>query len=148
MNGDIFETVYAPIANPKDAEATARAIHHYAHDDSEVIVTHVVEKAGGAPDKVSVEQREQYAEEAYEMFQDALPEGWGSVRFENLYGRDVAATIIEGATDADATVIAFTPRGGSRWVRLVSGDIARNLIENSDIPVISLPEQPTSIVLE
>ena len=142
MSGDIFETVYVPIANPEDAEATARAIHHYADPDSEVIVTHVVEKGGGAPDKASVEQREQYAEEAYETFQDVLPDGWGTVRFETLYGRDVAETIIDGATDAGATVIAFTPRGGSRWVRLVTGDIARHLIEKSDVPVISLPEQP------
>lgn len=148
MSGDIFQTVYVPIANPEDAEATARAIHHYADEDSEVIVAHVVEKGGGAPDKASVEQREQYAEEAYETFQAVLPDGWGTVRFETLYGRDVAETIVDGATDAGATVIAFTPRGGSRWVRLVTGDIARDLIEGSEIPVISLPEQPTSIVLE
>ena len=148
MAGEIFETVYVPIANPDDAEETARAVHRYAHEDSGVIVTHVVEKGEGVPDKLSVEQREQYAEEAYETFQDVLPEGWGDVQFETLYGRNVAETIIEGATDADATVIAFTPRGGSRWVRLVTGDVARNLIDNSPIPVISLPEQPTSIVLD
>lgn len=148
MTGDIFETVYVPIADPEDAEATARAVHHYAHEDSEVIVCHVVEKAGGAPDKASVEQREQYAEEAYEIFQDVLPAGWGTVRFVTLYGRNVAETIIEGAEEAGATVIAFTPRGGSRWVRLVTGDVARNLIEHSEVPVISLPEQPERIVLD
>lgn len=147
MSGGLFETVVVPIANPTDAEETARAIQHYATPKSEIIVTHVVEKAGGAPDKVSVEQREQYAEEAYETFIEVLSEQWRNIRFQTLYGRDVAATIIDGAEEAEATVIAFTPRGGNRWVRLVTGDIARNLIENSDIPVISLPEQPTSIVL-
>ena len=141
MSGDIFETVYVPIANPEDADATARAIHRYAHEDSEVIVCHVVEKAGGAPDKASVEQREQYAEEAYETFLEVLPGGWGTVRFETRYGRDVAQTIVDGAEAAGATVIAFTPRGGSRWVHLVTGDVARDLVENSDVPVISLPEQ-------
>lgn len=148
MSRSIFETVYVPIANPEDAEATARAVHHYADADSEVVVTHVVEKGGGAPDKVSVEQREQYAEEAYETFQDVLPDGWGTVRFETLYGSDVAEAIVDGAADAGATVIAFTPRGSSRWVRLVTGDIARDLIEASNIPVISLPEQQTSVTLE
>ena len=145
MSGGLFETVYVPIANPTDAEETAQAIQHYANPESEIIVTHVVEKAGGAPDKVSVKQREQYAEEAYETFIEVLPEQWRNIRFQTLYGRDVAATIIDGAEEAEATVIAFTPRGGSRWARLVTGDIARNLIENSDILVISLPEQPTSI---
>ena len=96
MSGGLFETVFVPIANPKDAEATARAIHHYASPESEIIVTHVVEKAGGAPDKASVEQREQYAEEAYETFVEVLPEQWGNIRFLTLYGRDVAATISEG----------------------------------------------------
>lgn len=148
MSGDIFETVFVPIANPSDAEETARAVHHYAHEDSEIIVTHVVEKAGGAPDKASVEQRERYAEEAYETFTEVFPDGWGDVRFVTLYGRDVAETILDGANEAGATLIAFTPRGGSRWMRLVTGDIARNLITNSDIPVISLPKQPENIVLE
>lgn len=148
MRGDIFETVYVPIANPDDAAATARAVHHYAHEDSEVIVCHVVEKGEGAPDKVSVEQREQYAEASYETFQDVLPEGWGAVGFETLYGRNVAGTIAEGAEEAGATVVAFTPRGGSRWARLVTGDVARNLIDESEIPVISLPAQPERIVLD
>ena len=148
MSDDIFETVFVPIANPEDAETTARAVHRYAHEDSEVIVSHVVEKADGAPDKASVEQRERYAEDAYETFQNVLPKGWGTISYVTLYGRNVAQTIVDGAADADATVIAFTPRGGSRWMRLVTGDIARDIIENSDIPVISLPEQPSSLVLE
>ena len=144
MSNDIFETVFVPIANPEDAETTARAVQRYAHRESEIIVTHVVEKGEGVPDKASVEQREQFAEEAYETFLDVFPDEWGNVRFVTLYGRDVAETIIEGAEEANATVIAFTPRGGSRWVRLVTGDVARNLIENSPIPVISLPELPSN----
>lgn len=148
MSGDIFETVYVPIADPADAEETARAIQHYADDDSEVIVSHVVEKAGGAPDKLSVEQRERYAEEVYETFLETLPENWGTLRFETLYGRDVGETISEGAVDAGATVVAFTPRGGARWARLVSGDVARTLIDNTRIPVVALPKLPERILLD
>ena len=145
---DVFETVLVPVANPGDSEETARAVHRYAHEDAEIIVTHVVEKADGAPDKVSVEQRDRYAEEAYEAFVDVFPDGWGDVRFVTLYGRNVAEAIIEGAEEVDATLIAFTPRSGSRWVRFVTGDVARSLIDNSPIPVISLPVQPTRVVLE
>lgn len=148
MSGDLFETVYLPIANPADAEATARAVQFYGHDASELVVSHVVEKGGGSPDKVSVDQREQFAEDAYETFRAVLPDGWGTVEFETLYGRDVAETIVAGATEAGATVIAFTPRGESRWARIVSGDVARNLIDSSDVPVISLPEPPERIVLD
>lgn len=148
MSNGIFDTIYVPIADPEDAETTARAIQHYAHEDSTVIITHVVEKGEGVPDKASVEQREQYAEKTYETFQNFLPGNWGNLKSETLYGRDVAQTIIDGANDANATVIAFTPRGSSRWMRLVAGDVARNLIENSNIPVISLPKPSTRIVLE
>ena len=48
MNGELFETVVVPIANPSGTEGTARAIQHYKTPKSEIIVTHVVEKAGGA----------------------------------------------------------------------------------------------------
>jgi nucleotide-binding universal stress UspA family protein len=116
--------------------------------ESEIVVSHVVEKGEGVPDKTSVEQREQYAEEAYQTFQDVFPDKQASISFVTLYGRNVAETIVEGAVEAEATVIAFTPRGGSRWARLVTGDIARNLIENEDVPVISLPKEPERIVIE
>lgn len=33
---------------------------------------------------MSVEQREKYAEEAYEMFVHVLPEHWGNIRFLTL----------------------------------------------------------------
>jgi nucleotide-binding universal stress UspA family protein len=147
MDQSLFRTVVVPIASPEDAEETARAVHRYATPDSEIIVTHVAEKGDGVADKAAVEQREQYAEEAYETFLDVFPEGWGTVRFVTLYGRNVAETIVEGAVEADASLIAFTPRGGSRWARLVTGDITRNLVENEQVPVISLPKQPTSIEL-
>lgn len=147
MSGDLFETVLVPIANPDDAEATARAINRYANPESTIIVTHVVEKGEGVPDKLSVEQRERYAEEAYETFLELFPDQFASLQFVTLYGRDVAETLIEGADEAGATLIAFTPRGGSRWKRLITGDVARNLIDHSDIPVIALPEQALSIEL-
>lgn len=145
MTDDLFETVLVPIANPDDAEATARAVHRYASPESTIIVTHVVEKGEGVPDKVSVRQREQYAEEAYETFIELFPDEFASLRFVTLYGRDIAETLLEGADEAGATLIAFTPRGGSRWRRFITGDVARKLIDNSDIPIIALPEQPRSI---
>lgn len=147
MRDDLFETVLVPIANPVDAEATARAVYRYAHEDSTIVVTHVVEKGEGVPDKTSVEQRERYAEEAYEAFVRLFPDQWADLEFVTLYGRNVPKTLLEAADEAGATLIAFTPRGGSRWVRLVTGDVARALIDDSTIPVISLPEQPLSIEL-
>jgi nucleotide-binding universal stress UspA family protein len=140
MRTDLFETVVVPVADPDDARETARAIEVYLDDGAEIIVTHVVPKGEGAPDEASVEQREGFAEEAYQVFYDELPDAV-SVTPLTLYGRDVGATIVEGALDADATVIAYTPRGMSRWMKLLTGSVSSDIIENGELPVLVLPDE-------
>ena len=69
---DIFERVLLPIAEEEDARATARAFRRHVGDS--VVAVHVVEKAGGAPDKASVEQRELAAEDAFDAVHEELQE--------------------------------------------------------------------------
>ncbi|MUW14753.1 universal stress protein [Halorubrum sp. CBA1125] len=139
MSVDLFDTVLVPIADPDDAARTARALRPYLDADSAVIVTHVVPKGEGVPDKASVEQRESYAEEAYEAFLAEIDADVGEVTPLTLYGRDVAATIADGAVEAGATAIAFVPREATRWVKIFTGDVSSRLVSDSDVPVISLP---------
>ena len=138
MSKDLLGTVLVPIADSEDAREAARAIETCLSADSEVIVAHVVPKGEGVPDKASVEQREEYAERAYEAFYDELPDG-PSVTPLTLYGRDVAETIVEGALEADATAIAYTPREMSRWAKLLTSDVSEGLRENGELPVVVLP---------
>jgi nucleotide-binding universal stress UspA family protein len=138
MSTDLFATVFVPIADPDDAGETARSIAPYLEPDSELLVAHVVPKGGGVPDKASVEQREEYAEEAYETFREQLPEAV-SMTPVTLYGRDVGETIVEGAVEAGATAIVYTPRGVSRWVDLLTGSVSDDLLENGELPVVVLP---------
>jgi nucleotide-binding universal stress UspA family protein len=133
---DLFDRVLLPIANEADAEATVRAIDGHFDDDTAVVAIHVVEKAGGAPDKASVEQREQEAEDAFEVVRAAL----GDVETEIYYGTDVSETIFKAADDHDVTSIVVTPRGGGRLVRLLTGDVALDLVTESDRPVVVLPD--------
>ena len=65
MTEPFFDRVVVPVANRDDAAATATTLQSYFAMDSTVIAVHVIEKAGGAPDKASVEQREQRAAEIF-----------------------------------------------------------------------------------
>lgn len=57
---------------------------------------------------------------------------------------DDAESTIDGARDSNASAIVFTPRGGSRWRNLLTGDVAHRLVENSDVPVLVLPDREVS----
>ncbi|WP_224336158.1 universal stress protein [Haloprofundus halobius] len=146
MASDLFDKVFVPIAGPDDAANTARIIYHFAHEDSHVIVVHVIEKGEGVPDKASVEQRQGFAEEAYESFLDVFPDNGPTLEFRTLYGRNVGATIRIAAEEEKATAIAFVPRAGNKWIKFLTGDVTAELLKQSKIPVIALPKEQERIV--
>ncbi len=140
---DLFERVLVPVASPDDARATSRAVEPYlARETSEVVVVHVIEKAGGAPDKAGVEQRQAYAEEIFEVVRETLDVQ--SLETEIRYGTDVPEAIFGAAGDHDATAVVITPRGGSRWLRLLTGDVALDIVTETDRPVVVLPDLETA----
>jgi len=134
---DVFERVLLPVANEGDAEASCRALQPYL--GASVVACNVVEKAGGAPDKASVEQREEEAEDAFAVVRDLLGDAT-EIETTIRYDTDVADGIFDAAAEFEATAIVFTPRGGSRWVRLLTGDVAMDLITETDRPVVVLPD--------
>lgn len=134
-----------PVASEADARATcAAAADRIAAADGRAVVVHVIEKADGAPDKASVEQREEYAEEIFAAAREAYEDAGIEVETRLAFGTDVAEAIFEVAADEDATAVAFTPREGSRWVKLLTGDVALNLVSNADLPVVVLPDHGTT----
>jgi len=134
---DLLARVALPVASEKDAIATARALGQVDEQVGTIHAVHVIEKAGGAVDKASVEQRELVAEEAFEALEAALDR---PVETRITYGTDVTEAIFAVADDVDATAIVITPRGGSRWVRLLTGDVALSLITESVHPVVVLSD--------
>ena len=140
MTDGLFERVLLPIADDEDAETTCRAVRpHLEAAGGRAIAVHVIEKAGGAPDKASVEQRELRAEGIFDVVREAL--AGLDVETDIAYGTDVSETIFDAAEEFDATAIAFTPRSGSRWVRMLTGDVALDLITDTDRPVVVLPDR-------
>ena len=133
---DLLARVLLPVASVEDAQATARAVAPYLGDAGSVVAVHVIEKAGGAPDKASVEQRESYAGEVF----DAVREELGEVETDLRFDTAVEDAIFAAAADHDASAIVFTPRGGSRWLRLLTGDVTLHVVTETDRPVVVLPD--------
>lgn len=132
---ELFERILLPVASREDAVATAHALA--SHEVGEITAVHVIEKAGGGIDKASVEQREEEAVEIFRLLEETLDR---PIETDVHYGTDVAETIFEAAERIDATSIVITPRGGSRWIRLLTGDVALELITEADRPVVVLPD--------
>jgi nucleotide-binding universal stress UspA family protein len=133
-----------PVASEADARATSRALFpRIAGRDGRVLFVHVVEKAGGAPDKASVAQREAAAEEAFAAVREIASAYDVAVETRILYGTDVVEAIRDVAREVDATAVAFVPRGGSRILDVLTGDIRNRLLIESDRPVVALPDGST-----
>ena len=141
MSTGVFRRILVPVASESDAHATATAVRPILNGDGGTgIFVYVVEKAGGAPDKASVEQQETYAQKLFDGVHTVLEGQDLSYETDVIYGTDIGEAIIEGAHVHRANGIAFTPRGGSRWLKLLTGDVTETLVSSSDLPVIVLPE--------
>lgn len=141
MSGDLLSRPVVPVASEDDARQTYRvAFPRIADSGGRPLVVHVVEKAGGAPDKAGVEQREAVAEAAFAVARDCAADYDLDVETDILYGTDVGEAIIEAAAAVDASAVIFRPRGGSWWLDLLTGDVRDTLVTKSDRPVVVLPD--------
>jgi len=131
---DLLKHVLVPVAHEEDALKTAKALAPYTPE--RVTVLHVVEKAGGAPDKTPVEQSEEIAAESYANFRTLFPDADVHVK----YARDIVGAIFEAAEEVDASAVAYRSRGGNRIVQFLSGDLSLKLVTECEIPVIALPQ--------
>ena len=133
-------TVIVPAADPDDGERTTRALLPHLAPTSSVIVVNVIEKAGGAPDKASMEQREEYAEEIFDRSRRVLESTNATVGTDILYGTDIVERIFTEAQDREADAVVFTAREGNRLAELLTGDVARRMVKEASVPVVALPQ--------
>jgi nucleotide-binding universal stress UspA family protein len=135
-----FSFVLVPVASPEDGATTAAAITPYTGAFDRVLGVSVVEKAGGAPDKASVEQAEEHAKKSLAALAGPLREDGLEVETSVHYGTDVVETLLTAAGETGADAIVFSPREGGGLIRLLSGDLGDRLVHESDVPVIALPD--------
>jgi len=134
----LFEHVLIPVATHDDARATCAALGPHLDTVTRVTAVHVVEKAGGAPDKAPLEKRNQDGHEILAETESLLA-GTVDIESEIVYGTDVVEAIFEAATDHGAEAVAFRSRGGSRIKQLLAGDTTNKLVTEPVVPVVSLP---------
>lgn len=142
MKLNLLDRPLIPLADPDDASVTYEKIRPYLLETDIVpLVVHLIEKAGGAPDKASAEQRKEYAEKTFKQFRDRAETDDIEVDTNILYETNVGEGIKTAAEEHDASAIVFRSRGGGRWIDLVTGRVRSNLLQNNDQPVVVLPER-------
>lgn len=139
MDDALFERILVPLADPEDAAQTARSLRPHLEAGTSLVITHVVE--GQGPDVEIARGRDRFAEETYETFIGVLDREDVQLEWVTLYGREVAETVIDGSSAVEATLIAFVPRGLTRWARTVSGDPASRMIQHAHVPVMVFPDR-------
>lgn len=139
MDDALFERVLLPLADPDDAERTARAVRPYLDEETTLIITHVTQ--GEAAGTTISMGRDQFAEATYETFIAVL--GRQDLRLEwvTLEGRDVSEAITDAIDTVEATLVAFTPRDLDTWSRTLAGDPGSRLIRDADVPVMVFPSR-------
>lgn len=135
----LLEHVLLPVAAESDAEASCTALEPYLEEVERVTAVHVIEKGGGAMDKAPLEKRREDAAECLAVVDSRLGDGV-AVDTRTAFGTDVVDALFEATVEAGATSLVFRPRGGSRIVRLLSGDTATDLVTDPPVPVVSLPD--------
>lgn len=133
-----FPHIVIPVATENDSRSTCAALEPYLEEVERVTAVHVVEKAGGAPDKAPLEKRREDAAEFLAIVDVELSDAV-AVDTRTTFATDVVDGLFSTATDVGADAIAFRARGGSRLKRILAGDLTTDLVTDPVVPVVSLP---------
>ncbi len=138
----LTETVVVPVASPEDATTTAEALVPHLGDVDRVVFVHVVEKAGGAPDKASVEQREEYADGIFEAGREVLDEADADIETDDrvVFGTSIAGAVFDLCDEIDASSVALVPRKSNRLLDLLVGGRMDAFVQDNNVPVVVLPD--------
>lgn len=139
MTGNLLARIVVPVANEEDTEATCAAIEpHLDEGVDQVIVVHVIEQTPGYMDHTSPEALEEEGREILGVADARLDEV--DVETELRFGTALVEEINAVVAERDATAIVFHPREKGRLTRLLTQDAERDLLRESRVPVVALPD--------
>jgi len=139
MDEALFERILLPLADPDDAERTARAVRPYVDEENTLIMTHILQ--GEAAGTTISTGKDQFAEEIYETFISVLGRQDLGIEWVTLEGRDVSEAITDVVGTVEATLVVFTPRDLDVWSRTLAGDPGGRLVRETDVPVMVFPSR-------
>ena len=139
MDESLFERILLPLADPDDAERTARAIRPYLDEETTLVITHITQSET-AGTTISM-GKDPFAEEIYETFIAVLGRQELRIEWVTLEGRDVSEAITDVIGTVEATLVAFTPRDLDSWSRTLAGDPGSRLVRDADVPVMVFPSR-------
>lgn len=139
MTGNLLARIVVPVANEEDAEATCAAIEPYLREGiDQVTVVHVIEQTPGYMDHTSPEALEDEGREILAAADARL--GDVDAETELRFGTDLVEEINAVVAERDATAVVFHPRAKGRLTRLLTHDAERDLLRESRVPVVALPD--------
>jgi len=140
------KTILAPTDfHEKAAKAQEYALEVAARTKSQLYFLHAVEEPYDFATRVE-ETVEAYTEAAEEKFEELLETARNDERYADLStyysirrGRPYS-TIMNASNELNADLIVMGTKGASSIKRILFGDITSNVILDSDVPVLTVPE--------
>ena len=128
MRDWLLDQPLVPVADAADAEATYTAlVSHVDPADTQPVVIHV--RTDDTEDGRAVVER----------FESLAAADGMAVETKTYDGEEISETIIDVATEIEASAVVFCSRGGSAWFDLLAGGVRTSLMAKSDQPVVMLP---------
>lgn len=135
---DIMNEVVVPIASEDDAEKTIEELEHFEIEHMTVVF--VAEKTESYPNTVP----RSVFQETIDDIEDTFDEVYPDYNLRVVQSSDTVEAIVNVVEDVEATSIVFRPRQHSFISRIIKGSTLE-LISESHVPVIALPEPENSI---
>lgn len=127
---EVMHEVVVPVSDEQDTEKTIEELKYF--DPDHITVVYVVQNNEQTPSNIHEDTGDELHSIVLEEFEDA--------DFELVESDNIVDSVLQTATDKEATSIVFRPSESSKVFNILSQSKNLELITHSSIPVVALPE--------